>query len=134
MARGQTSKELVSDGRLPAPVLKAVNTLIEAARPRCVIVFGSYATGRAQQDSGLDVIFVVERGPSRDVAVELRKRWRALRRRTPELPIIDLLAYAPQEFRQNFVVGFVPYEALREGMVLHGRAPEVGTKVDEEGA
>ncbi|MCD6350922.1 MAG: nucleotidyltransferase domain-containing protein [Armatimonadetes bacterium] len=116
--------------QLPAAVWGAISVLIEAADPRCVVLFGSYAQGRPRPDSDLDLLFVVDAERSRDVGVELRKRWRALRRQRPELPILDLLAYTPQEFRENFVVGFVPYEALREGVVLYGRPPELGAPLD----
>lgn len=114
------------ESALPDVVWRAVRALIEAARPGCVVLFGSYARGQARADSDLDLIFVVPGRSSRDVAVQLRKIWRAMQRQEPRLPSVDLLVYTPEEFRQNFVVGFVPYEALREGVVVYGEPPVVG--------
>ena len=135
MAEAEATDRLrPSSVRLPAAIREAIGALIRAARPKCVILFGSYATGDPRPDSDLDLLFVVEGASSSKVGVDLRKRWRELRWSRPELPRIDVLTYTPQEFRENFVVGFVPYEALREGVVLYGQPPDLGAAVDCKGA
>ena len=57
-------------------ILKAVELLREAAHPRKVILFGSYATGQATEDSDLDLL-VIEDEVS-DVPREMVRLMRVL--------------------------------------------------------
>jgi predicted nucleotidyltransferase len=94
--------------------------LVQAVRPRQVLLFGSYARGEATRDSDIDLLVVEDEpfGASRSRRGELRRIRRALSRfRVPK----DILLYSRDEVRQwrpalNHVIG----RAYREGVVLYG--------------
>jgi predicted nucleotidyltransferase len=92
--------------------------LIEAAKPKLIIMFGSEARGDAGEDSDLDVM-VVEKGVS-DRAGEMVRLNRLLR----SLDIaVDLLVVSAEKF--NYwcdTPGNVYFEAATEGEVLYEAA------------
>jgi predicted nucleotidyltransferase len=88
--------------------------LIEAAKPKRIIMFGSQARGEAGEDSDFDVM-VVEEGVS-DRAAEMVRLNRLLR----SLDVaVDLLVVSAEKF--NYwcdTPGNVYFEAATEGEVL----------------
>jgi uncharacterized protein len=99
-------------------IRKLTNLLIEAARPKRIIMFGSQARGEAGDDSDLDVM-VVEDGVL-DRAAEMVRLNRLLR----SLDIaVDLLVVSSEKF--NYwcdTPGNVYFEAATEGEVLYEAA------------
>lgn len=95
--------------------------LVEAAEPRRIILFGSYARGEAAPQSDLDLLVIEDEpfGPGRS----RRKEAARLSRLLADLPIPqDILLYSADEVEKwrgarNHVVA----RALREGKVLYER-------------
>jgi predicted nucleotidyltransferase len=99
-------------------IKRLTELLIEAAKPKRIILFGSQARGEAGEDSDLDVM-VVEEGVS-DRAAEMVRLNRVLR----SLDVaVDLLVESAEKF--NYwcdTPGNVYFEAATEGEVLHEAA------------
>ena len=99
-------------------IRRLTGLLVEAARPKRIIMFGSQARGEAGEDSDLDVM-VVEEGVS-DRAREMVRLNRLLR--SLDIPV-DLLVVSAEKF--NYwcdTPGNVYFEAATEGKVLYEAA------------
>ena len=94
---------------------KLVRTLVEAARPTKVILFGSCARGDAREDSDIDFLIVEPRLVSkRDEMVRLRRLLRPFR-----VPV-DVIVVSEAEFNDwSPLVGTALYWANTEGKLLH---------------
>jgi len=96
----------------------AVSRLVQAARsPLKVILFGSYAAGRARDDSDLDLLVVERELPAP------ADEYNRLRGAIGTIGIgVDLLLYDQHEFerRRHWQTSPV-YDAVREGQVLYER-------------
>ena len=97
---------------------KLVHTLVEAAKPTKVILFGSYARGDAHDDSDIDLLIVEQHVVSkRDEMVRLRRLLRPFR-----VPV-DLIVVSEAEFNDwSPLVGTALYWASTEGKLLHEAA------------
>ncbi|MBK1618567.1 DNA polymerase subunit beta [Lamprobacter modestohalophilus] len=96
----------------------AAHRLVGAARaPMKVILFGSYAVGRARDDSDLDLLVVERELPAP------ADEYNRLRGAIGAIGVgVDLLLYSQQEFerRQHWQTSPV-YDAVREGQILYER-------------
>ena len=95
---------------------EAVRRIVEIAHPQLVILFGSYAEGRAGEGSDLDLLVVAETDSWHRLSVQLRKALR------PVLAPLrfDLLVYPADTWEKDRrVPGFVAQEADRKGVRLH---------------
>lgn len=97
---------------------KAVRLLVEAAAPRRIILFGSYARGDAGEGSDLDFVVVEERVTSRRAEIV-----RLLKVLEPHGIPADVFV-ASEEFYEAWcgVPGNMLYEASREGRVVYEAA------------
>jgi predicted nucleotidyltransferase len=99
-----------------APQLdEIVARLVAAFHPRSVVLFGSWATGKATADSDLDLLVIAE--SSEPVHVRMARAQRALRGLT--IPV-DVFVHTPAEverFRQwlSHTIAI----ALREGREIY---------------
>ena len=96
-------------------ISEAVNRLVKTAKPAKVILFGSYATGTATEDSDLDLLVI-------EPAMEETLRQRViLRNAVGDVGVgVDLLVYSSEEAeRRGQVPGTVIYWALKEGRVMY---------------
>lgn len=86
-----------------------------ARRPACVILFGSYAHGKADEASDLDLL-VVEESLDDKAGEYLR-----LRDALGSLPTgVDLLLLSRRDFeRRSQVKGTMPHRARVEGRILY---------------
>ena len=99
-------------------IRRLTGLLIEAARPKRIIMFGSQARGEAGEDSDLDVMVVEELVSDR--AREMVRLNRLLR--SFDIPV-DLLVVSAEKF--NYwceTPGNVYFEAATEGEVLYEAA------------
>ena len=95
-------------------ITKAVDMLLKAAPGATVILFGSYARGRAGPESDLDFLVVEpEVKAVRAEMVRLRDVLRPLR-----IPV-DVLVTDAETFRKwSDTPGTVLYEAAKEGQIF----------------
>ena len=85
-------------------------------RPERIVLFGSYAAGRARQDSDVDLLVIL-----RFAGRGFRKSLEILNRVAPEFPV-DLLARRPEDTARRYAEGDpLVREALDRGKVLYQR-------------
>ncbi len=82
-----------------------------------IIVFGSYAKGRRDLFTDLDILIIME--SNKPYIERLRELHSIL-----TLPVdVDILCYTPDEFRIMSSKGFLK-EALKDGVVVYERSKE----------
>lgn len=98
-----------------ATIQEAVRLLMKAARPKKIILFGSYARGEAREDSDLDFLIVEAEVKSR------RKEMVRLRRVLSPLRIpVDVLVTTERIFQEwADTAGTVLCEAAQAGRVMY---------------
>jgi len=96
-------------------ITEAVQRLVAAAKPRKIILFGSYARGQAGEHSDLDLLVVEEGVDSRRrEMVRLHDLLRPMR-----VPV-DIVVVSAQAFREwQDVPGTVMHQAKTEGRVCY---------------
>ena len=98
---------------------RAVEAIVEIAHPRLVILFGSWAEGKAREGSDVDFVVVADTPEAHRLTVALR---RALS------PILqdrdfDVIVTTPELWeRGRKIRGFITQEADRYGVRLHEAA------------
>ena len=98
-------------------IADVVNTIAENYDPDKIILFGSYATGTASDDSDLDFIIVKETNKPK------HRRGREVRRFLLGAMIpIDLKIYTPNEFEneRSFHLSFLN-SALKDSILIYER-------------
>lgn len=109
---------MIQEARVRGVIGEIVRRLVTEYAPEKVILFGSYASGRADEDSDIDLLIVKE------TAEPLAKRLDTVRRlatgahrRIPFEPLV----LTPREVAERMEAGdqFIA-EVLRTGEVLHG--------------
>lgn len=104
----------------PEKVDQAVRRLVEAGRPRKIILFGSYVRGQTHRDSDLDVLVVADDGvPNvRQESARLRRLLRGIRM------CMDILVVRERDFnRLKDTIGLIYREAIRDGKVVYEAGP-----------
>ena len=104
-----------------------VRRLIEGAKPRKIILFGSYAYGEPDEDSDIDIIVVEDDvGSKWEESARLRGLLRDI------LVPMDIIVVSPEEFEfYKHEVGSVFREAYLKGVVLYDA--EAVADIPEEG-
>lgn len=96
-------------------IKQAVQKIVSVAKPRKVILFGSYARGEATEDSDLDLLVIKSRIS--------RKGLERVTYRNALGSIgvgVDILVYSPRQIAEKASWCSSPiYWALREGKVLY---------------
>lgn len=92
--------------------------IVDAFAPERVILFGSYAEGRATADSDLDLLVVTERPVSRK---ECLARTQDLFR---DMPLsVQVITISRQEFEETWdVIGGIAYPAMKYGRVIYEKS------------
>jgi predicted nucleotidyltransferase len=96
-------------------------TIVETAKPRKVILFGSRAWGNARPQSDVDMLVIEDEpfGPQRSRRKEMARLWHALSRFDMAK---DILVYASEEAdKWKESRNHVAAHALRTGRTLHER-------------
>jgi len=97
----------------------AVRRIVETVRPRTVILFGSWAEGRATTDSDVDLLVVAQTDDPLGLSVALRGQARAGGLAAP----LDLLVVTPDEWdRLSAIPGHALHEAALSGVRLYDAA------------
>jgi predicted nucleotidyltransferase len=100
----------------PRLLRQVTQKVIQAFRPKNIILFGSYAYGKPTSDSDLDLLIVMD---SRDSPAERIRKVSDLFDPRP-LPM-DFIVLTPSEVRHR-LSGFDPFleEVFEKGQVLYG--------------
>ncbi len=111
----------LDDIQLPDDVRALLDRLVEVTKelcePEAIILFGSWAEGRAQADSDLDVLVVAD--TDRPAHLSGGIRWGLIDSLRP----MDILIYSRDDWRDRREwPGVVAGEAYRRGVLLHGKA------------
>ena len=109
---------------LRAALREALARLVELAKPEVVILFGSWAEGRARPDSDVDLVVVARTNNRSQLEVRLYALWWQIQDKNSGLTPADILVFTPREFESEQVPGFAAYQAARHGTILYGRLPE----------
>ena len=85
--------------------------------PERIVLFGSYASGQATEDSDVDLLVVAE------TALPPPERYGAVRRLAADFPAaFDIIVKTPEEYaRWRSVVNHIVYFADKYGRVLYER-------------
>ncbi|MCS7310453.1 MAG: nucleotidyltransferase domain-containing protein [Armatimonadetes bacterium] len=94
-----------------------VKKLVESYAPQKIILFGSYASGRAREDSDIDLLIVKDtQQPHLDRWREVKRLLRDRSRRVSISPLV----YTSEEIAQRLAVkDFFIAEILEKGIVLY---------------
>jgi len=96
-------------------LLDIIQKVIAVAKPRKVILFGSYARGEAEEDSDLDLLIVEDTISNKgQEAIKIRNAIGSIGLG------VDILVCAEEELLDwSHIPGSTIYWALREGKVLY---------------
>jgi predicted nucleotidyltransferase len=99
----------------PEQIERTVRSIVDAADPERIVLFGSFARGDATEDSDLDLL-VIEREVA-DRAQEMVRLRRVLR---PLRVPVDVLVFSSDEVAEwGDQPGSALYWSLREGKVVY---------------
>ena len=112
----RNSAEASASPVTPRLLREVTQKVIQAFRPKNIILFGSYAYGKPTSDSDLDLLIVME---SRDRPAERIRKVSDLFDPRP-LPM-DFIVLTPREMKHR-LSGFDPFleEVLEKGQMLYG--------------
>ncbi len=98
-------------------ICEMVSRIVLRFEPQRVILFGSYAVGRAGPDSDVDLLVVMPvSGSKRQKRLELRMALHDI------VASKDIIVVTPDEFdRRKNIVGTIEYPAARDGKVMYAR-------------
>ena len=114
--KARNNTEAAASPVTPGLLREIAQKVVQAFRPKNIILFGSYAYGKPTSDSDLDLLIVME---SRDRPAERIRKVSDLFDPRP-LPM-DFIALTPGKMRQR-LSGFDPFleEVLEKGQMLYG--------------
>ena|SRR3989344_4365237 len=96
---------------------RKVNQIVKqvmAYEPEKVILFGSYASGKSQKYSDVDLVVIKK---TKDpFNLRLKKIRMLLKTTTP----VDVFVFTPQEFREALTTNLLVSEIARSGKVIYG--------------
>lgn len=96
---------------------RILSRIIEVSQPDAVILFGSYASGNATEESDLDFLLIKQTNELPvNRAASIRKALRDI------LYPMDILVYTPDEIEKNRNKKFTfIHEVFKTGKILYGR-------------
>ena len=98
-------------------IRRVVDQIVKACSPRQVILFGSHATGKTNDDSDVDLLVITKRPAGSDSSLVLR---RAITYAFP----LDLVVYDAKTLTERIAAGdFFLQDAVAQGKVLY-EAPD----------
>jgi len=94
---------------------KVVKLIVKRFKPEKIILFGSYAWGKPNQDSDIDLFIVKETKNTREMAMEIDGSIR------PRPFPIDLIVYRPKNVEKRIKMGdFFIKDIISKGKILYG--------------
>ncbi len=88
--------------------------IVKFLSPKKIILFGSYATGTATEDSDLDLVIIA------DISSDPRSRNMMVRRLFPGRNFaFDVFVFTPEEESFKDIKGTILYSALQRGKVIY---------------
>lgn len=95
---------------------KIIQIIIDGYSPKKIILFGSYANGKFDKSSDIDLLIV------KDDDLPVIQRNRTVRKLLKDYTIpVDVIVKTTQEFEMlKDVVGTIVYSANKYGQVLYG--------------
>jgi len=96
---------------------KAIRGVVQGLQPQKIVLFGSYATGKATPNSDVDLLVVM------DSFASYLERYLAVSRLLRPRPfLVDIIVRTPGEMAQSVAAGdpFI-VEILTQGIVLYER-------------
>ena len=79
-----------------------------------VILFGSYASGNAKENSDIDLLLVGKKFRNKDFHSRFKGLWLKWKLNFP----VDFVCYTPEEFEVRKMEPTIVKEALREGIEI----------------
>ncbi len=103
---------------------EAVRRIVEVSNPQAIILFGSYAEGRASEGSDLDLLVIAR---TRHVGLLTERIYEAVAEasygRWHKVPAVDILVLTPSQWRQESQLpGQLPHRVKRTGVTIYGQA------------
>ena len=100
-----------------AQIEELVRRIGQKFHPERIVLFGSYASGQATEDSDVDLLVVTE------TSLPPRERYATIRRLAADFPAsFDIIVKTPDEYaRRRSVVNHIVYFADKYGRVLYER-------------
>jgi uncharacterized protein len=103
---------------LPKKIDQAIQLLIQAAHPKRIILFGSYARGTANPASDVDFLVI-----ERTLENKFKEMIRLSRVLRPLGIPVDILVVSQKEIDEwGHLIGTPIYWALKEGKIVHEEA------------
>lgn len=96
------------------PKIQEILAQIKPYNPEKIILFGSYAAGRAKDDSDVDLVVIKD---TREPFHERQKKVRLLIRTTTPL---DIFVFTPQEFEKAQSNNLFIKEVAETGKLIYG--------------
>lgn len=97
-------------------VANAISAIVETARPRKVVLFGSYVRGEMNRNSDLDILVVTGEDviDNRKESVRIRRALRGI-----SVPL-DIIVVTESQLREHAdTPGLIYREALKTGRVVY---------------
>ncbi|MCH8120257.1 MAG: nucleotidyltransferase domain-containing protein [Planctomycetes bacterium] len=100
-----------------AQIEELVQRIGREFHPERIVLFGSYACGKATEDSDVDLLVVAK------TDLPPRQRYSAVRRLVADVPAsFDIIVKTPEEYtRWRSVINHIVYFADKYGRVLYER-------------
>ena len=103
---------------IEAKLREITDKIVKEFQPEKIILFGSYAWGEPHEDSGIDLLVVMESNRPRI------ERQREVRRIIFGSPLaMDILVYSPEELEKSINIkrNFFLEDIVRNGRVLYAK-------------
>ncbi len=100
-----------------AQIEQSAQRIERSLQPEKIVLFGSYACGKATEDSDVDLLVVAK------TSLPPHQRYGEVRRLLTDLPVgFDIIVKTPEEYaRWRSVVNHIVYFADKYGRVLYER-------------
>lgn len=116
----RTEKAYPKGNPLPEEIERIVKLLVSDYQPQKIILFGSYAYGKPDASSDID-LFIIKRTPKR--WLERWKEVRAILSDSQRTTALETLVFTPNEVEEKLRIGDAFFlEIMERGRVLYEAA------------